>query len=53
MYIAQTGIHPPAFTIFANSDEAPHFSYRRFVENRIRREFGLHLTPLALHWRRK
>jgi GTP-binding protein len=51
LYVAQTGTHPPRFVVFTSSRKAPHFSFRRFLENRIRKEFGLDLTPVVLEWR--
>jgi GTP-binding protein len=51
MYAAQTGVHPPRFVVFSSGGGPPHFSYRRFVENRIRGEFGLDLTPVVVEWR--
>lgn len=52
-YITQTGVHPPSFTVFTNTSGPVHFSYRRFVENRLREEFDYRLTPIRLRWRRK
>jgi GTP-binding protein len=52
-YITQTGIHPPAFTVFTNASGAVHFSYRRYLENRLREEFGFRRTPIVVRWKRK
>jgi GTP-binding protein len=52
-YIAQTGIRPPAFTLFSNLHGPADTPYRRFVENRLRLEFGFDRTPVVLHWKRK
>ncbi|MBQ7248400.1 MAG: ribosome biogenesis GTPase Der [Lachnospiraceae bacterium] len=45
-YITQVGIKPPTFVIFVNSKELMHFSYTRYIENRIRDTFGFKGTPL-------
>ncbi len=47
-YMTQTGIRPPTFVLFCNSAELFHFSYRRYIENRIRETFGLEGTPVRL-----
>jgi len=46
--MVQTGVHPPRFVIFTNGREPAHFSYRRFLENRLREKFDLQLTPMVL-----
>ncbi|MBQ6128620.1 MAG: ribosome biogenesis GTPase Der [Lachnospiraceae bacterium] len=45
-YITQVGIKPPTFVIFVNDKELMHFSYSRYIENRIREAFGFNGTPL-------
>jgi GTP-binding protein len=50
-YATQAGIAPPTFVFFANEASAIHFSYRRYLENRIRDEFGFHGTPIRLVFR--
>ena len=45
-YVTQVGIRPPAFVIFVNKKELMHFSYVRYLENRIRESFGFFGTPL-------
>ncbi len=45
-YITQVGIKPPTFVIFVNDKELMHFSYSRYIENRIREAFGFDGTPL-------
>lgn len=47
-YITQTDIRPPTFVVFANSKELFHFSYQRYIENRIRQTFGLDGTPIRI-----
>ena len=52
-YIAQTGIHPPRFTLFVNDPELFHFSYQRYLINRIREEEDFEGTPIRLNFRAK
>jgi GTP-binding protein len=50
-YATQAGTAPPTFVFFANDAAAIHFSYRRYLENRIRDEFGFRGTPIRLVFR--
>lgn len=52
-YMTQVGIAPPAFVIFCNEAELFHFSYQRYIENRIREVFGFKGTPIRLVIRQK
>ncbi len=45
-YITQVSVKPPTFVIFVNDRELMHFSYTRYIENRIRDAFGFKGTPL-------
>ncbi len=45
-YITQVAVKPPTFVIFVNSKELMHFSYTRYLENRIREAFGFRGTAL-------
>ncbi len=45
-YITQVAVKPPTFVIFVNDKELMHFSYTRYIENRIRDSFGFRGTPL-------
>lgn len=45
-YITQVSVKPPTFVIFVNDRELMHFSYARYIENRIRETFGFKGTPL-------
>lgn len=45
-YMTQVGVRPPTFVIFVNDKELMHFSYVRYLENRIRETFGFRGTPL-------
>ena len=53
LYAAQTAIAPPTFVMFTNVATEFHFSYERFLVNRIREEFGFEGSPIRLHVRRK
>jgi len=44
----QTDIGPPAFTFKVNDAKLVHFSYKRFLENQLRRAFGFAGTPIRL-----
>lgn len=45
-YITQASTHPPTFILFVNDKELAHFSYVRYIENKIRESFGLCGTPV-------
>lgn len=45
-YITQAAVKPPTFVIFVNDKELMHFSYTRYIENKIRDAFGFQGTPL-------
>lgn len=45
-YMTQASVKPPTFVCFVNSAELFHFSYQRYLENRIRETFGLEGTPV-------
>lgn len=47
-YMTQVGIKPPTFVIFCNSIELFHYSYRRYIENKLREVFGFNGTPIKL-----
>ena len=50
-YGTQAAIAPPTFVFFANDASAVHFSYRRYLENRLRETFGFDGTPIRLIFR--
>jgi GTP-binding protein len=52
-YATQIASRPPTVICFANHPEAVHFSYRRYLLNRIRRESGLDKTPIRLFFRKR
>jgi GTP-binding protein len=53
LYAAQTGVAPPTFVFFTNVATEFHFSYERFLANRLRESFGLMGTPIRLQVRKR
>lgn len=51
-YVAQTGTHPPTFTLFVNEPDLFHFSYERYLMNRLRENYNFAGTPIRFHWRK-
>ena len=47
-FATQADVQPPTFVFFVNEAELMHFSYLRFLENRLRESFGFEGTPLKL-----
>ncbi|EMI09681.1 ribosome biogenesis GTPase Der [Anoxybacillus gonensis] len=47
-YMTQVAVKPPTFVVFVNDPELMHFSYERFLENRIRDTFGFEGTPIKI-----
>ncbi|MCH5279280.1 MAG: ribosome biogenesis GTPase Der [Christensenellaceae bacterium] len=52
-YSTQVSIKPPTFVIFVNEPELMHFSYRRYLENYIRKSFEIVATPIHLIIRKR
>ncbi len=52
-YVTQVAIKPPSFAVFVNDPELMHFSYERFLENRVRDAFGFEGTPLKFFTRER
>ncbi|GAC1634472.1 MAG: ribosome biogenesis GTPase Der [Ktedonobacteraceae bacterium] len=50
-YATQTRVNPPTFTFFVNDTQAMHFSYERYLENRLREAFGFKGTGIRLQFR--
>lgn len=48
LYATQVKIKPPTFVIFVNEPEIMHFSYQRYLENKLREAFGFEGTPLQM-----
>ncbi len=46
--VTQTEVNPPTFTFQVNNSKLVHFSYKRFLENKLRESFGFTGTPLRL-----
>jgi GTP-binding protein len=47
-YATQVAVKPPTFVLFVNDPELMHFSYERYLENYLRKTFGLNGTPIRL-----
>lgn len=52
-YSTQVSIQPPTFVIFVNEPDLMHFSYRRYLENYMRKSFSLTATPIHLIIRKR
>jgi GTP-binding protein len=48
LYATQAGVSPPTFVFFVNDAKLVHFSYRRYMENRLRKAFGFTGNPFHL-----
>jgi GTPase len=53
LYAAQIGVAPPSFVFFTNVATTFHFSYERFLRNRLREEFGFVGSPIRIQVRRR
>jgi GTP-binding protein len=53
LYATQTDVAPPTFVVFTNSATRLHFSYERFLVNRLREAFGFEGSPIRLLVRRR
>lgn len=47
-YMTQVSTRPPTFVIFVNSKDLMHFSYVRYIENHLRKQFGFKGTPIHM-----
>jgi GTP-binding protein len=52
-YATQVAVAPPTFIFFARHASQVHFSYKRYLENQIRAEFGFDGTPIRLFFRER
>ena len=52
-YMTQAGTKPPHFVIFCNDARLFHFSYQRYLENKLREAFGFEGTPIQMIMRGK
>ena len=50
-YVTQGSVSPPAFIFFVNDKRLLHFSYERYLENRLRENFDFFGTPLRFIWK--
>ena len=53
LYCTETGVSPPTFVFFVNETALMHFSYKRYLENSLRRAFDFSGTPIRLNVREK
>src|SRR5436309_114648 len=53
LYAAQIGVAPPSFVFFTNVATTFHFSYQRFLINKLREAFGFFGTPIRIQVRRR
>ena len=52
-FVNQSGIQPPKFTFNVNSKNLVHFSYQRYLENKLRENFDLEGTPIIIQFKNK
>ena len=52
-YANQVSICPPTFVLFVNDPQYMHFSYKRYLENRLRESFGFEGTPIHIICRKR
>ena len=52
-YMTQIKVKPPTFAIFCNSTKLFHFSYERYIENQLRKNFGFEGTPIVFKIRER
>ncbi len=50
-YVTQAAVAPPTFVFFTTDPTSIHFSYRRYLENRLREAYGFDGTPIRLIFR--
>lgn len=53
LYMTQVGVKPPTFVCFVNDPDLMHFSYKRYLENQVRKSFGFEGSPIRLVIRQK
>ena len=52
-YATQTGVNPPSFAFYVNDPKFLHFSYYRYLENQMRKNFDFFATPIKLEFRKR
>ena len=50
-YVTQAEVAPPTFVAMTNAPDSIHFSYRRFVVNQLRKQFGFEGVPVRVHYK--
>ena len=53
LYATQVAVRPPSFTFFVKRPEGIHHTYRRYLINQFKEQFGLHLIPIKIFLREK
>ncbi len=52
-YVTQASVAPPTFVAMTNAPDSIHFSYRRFVVNQLRKQFGFEGVPVRVHYKER
>ncbi|HHX74551.1 MAG TPA: GTP-binding protein [Firmicutes bacterium] len=52
-YLTQIRVKPPTFALFVNEPELAHFSYVRYIENKLRETYGFEGTPIRIVIRKR
>jgi GTP-binding protein len=52
-YATQVSVKPPTFVLFVNDPDLMHFSYKRYLDNYLRKSFSLNATPIRIYVRKK
>ncbi|MBN1892699.1 MAG: ribosome biogenesis GTPase Der [Clostridiales bacterium] len=52
-YATQVAVCPPQFVLFVNNKDLMHFSYLRYIENQLRKNYGFEGTPIRIYLREK
>lgn len=52
-YVSQTALKPPKFTFYVNNKSLVHFSYQRYLENKIRESFDFEGTPIEFQFKNR
>ena len=53
LFATQAEVNPPAFVFFVNDAKLMHFSYQRYLENKLRESFGFVGTPVRLSFKNR
>jgi len=52
-YMTQPEVKPPTFVVFVNEPDLVHFSYQRYLENRLRESFDFKGTPIIIKLKKR